>query len=382
MSCRYMKRFLLIILVFIISSISAQAEFGIWASAIYLQVNGSSQFYNTQLLTGDPNAIGPVNFGGNLGTFGQNSGSLKIQGAENKTFKNNGGNVCGDTLFYTTYLQGFRPASPVFSKIIIGFYCDCNGGIFPCGGGTCSNGDQKWQNVLQNIDLTTSPIGNYTLEIYYAASGDPLAGLCSQTHFDSNNGQNYVANYTISTVVPLHFLGLSGIVINNYIKVKWGIEDDANIIKYELQKSDNGLIFSTIGTVNSNRTTSAFTYADFDYNPLVGTNYYRIKIFHDNNIISLSNIIRFYYGSIGNTIFIYPNPSVDELIVRLVAIPRGTYRMSVFTTDGQQIASMPLVHNGMDITIKMHIPVTLSKGIYRLLLIDKVEFYKQSFMIK
>ena len=64
------------------------------------------------------------------------------------------------------------------------------------------------------------------------------------------------------------------------------------------------------------------------------------------------------------------------------AVSKGNYQMSVFGNNGQKITTMPVQHDGNDRTIKINLPVTLSRGVYRLFLIDKVEFYKQSFLIK
>lgn len=367
--------------------ISAKAEFGVWASAVYLNVNGTAQFYNNQPLSPDPNAIGAINFSGSLGNFGINSGLLKIGGAEIKTFKNNNGNVCGGTLFYTVYQQGNRPGSPVFSQINLGFFCNCSGGNFnSCGGGGCTDGsDQKWQNVSQNIDLTTMAAGNYTLEIYYSISGHPTNnGACDQTRFDNNgnNPTNYTANFTLLTVAASYFTGISSSVYGNNIKVRWVTQNDADVDHYELQKSQNGVNYNTIASISANRTAGTSQYFIVDANPYIGSNYYRVKMVNINGSVVLSKTIREYFGTVNNSIFVYPNPSANELTIRLAGVAKGNYRLSVFNNNSQRIAAIAILHDGTDRTIKMNLPFVLAKGIYRLLLIDKTQFYKQSFLIK
>jgi hypothetical protein len=99
-------------------------------------------------------------------------------------------------------------------------------------------------------------------------------------------------------------------------------------------------------------------------------------------VINLSSIVRIYFGKVGNTIFIYPNPSGLELSVRFAAVNRGHYQMNVLGSDGKRLLTMPIEHDGTDKTIKISLPYTLTKGIYRLFLIDKLRFYKQAFLIK
>jgi len=114
----------------------------------------------------------------------------------------------------------------------------------------------------------------------------------------------------------------------------------------------------------------------------MGTNYYRVKAFNKNESVNISKVFRIYYGIVGNTIFIYPNPSGNDLAVRIVAVYKGNYQLSILNNNGQQIISMPFVHDGTDKTIRIIMPFLLAKGIYRLFLIDKSQFYKQSFLIK
>lgn len=382
-----MKKFLLSVLCSIFFAGLLKAEFGVWASAIYLNVNGTSQFYNTQQLSpGNANAIGSVNFGANLGNFGYNSGLLKIGGAEIKTFRDNNGNVCGGTLYYTTYLQGNRPASPVFTPITLNYYCDCSGNAFSsCGGGPCTDGkDQKWQNVLDATDLTTMAAGNYTLEVYYRISGNPTTNTCDQFRYDnnSNNATNYTANFTILSVAAINFSSISASLYNNNIKVRWSVQNDIDVAKYELQKSDNGIVFFPLSIVPAQKTTGTNLYFNIDNQPNIGSNYYRVKMINDNGTASLSKTVRVYFGTVNNSIFIYPNPSGSELTIRLAGVAKGNYRLSAFTNNGERIAAIAVPHDGTDRTIKLKLPHSLSKGVYRLLLIDKVEFYKQSFLIK
>jgi hypothetical protein len=377
------KKFILSFIAVIFFAAGSLAEFGIWASAIYLNVNGSQQFYNTQKNT-SPLAIGTINFGGNLGVFGLNSGMLRVDGAEIKASVSNGANICGAKIFYTTYLQGSRPASPLFTELTLEHYCDCTGtGFNGCGGGNCiSTGDQKWQKVGYSNDLTNSMAGDYTLEIYYSLNGNPTGAGCSQTRMDNNNNNNYTANYTILGVAALNFSGISASEYDNNIKVRWGVQSDLDIAKYEVQKSENGLIFTTMATVNSNKTTGQNLYFVIDNNPLIGSNYYRVKIIFDNNTVSISKVIRVYFGRVNNSLFIYPNPTGSELTIRFAAVAKGNYQMSVFNNNGQRITTQPILHDGVDKTIKINLPSNLSRGIYRLFMIDKVEFYKQAFIIK
>lgn len=363
-----MKKFILSILFPVIFCFSSLAEFGILSSAVCLSVNGASGFYATQNVTGQA-ATAASNFGGSLGAFGNNSGNLKIIGASINTFKVGTGAVCSGTLFYTVYQQGHKPVSPAFTAINLNLYSSLNN-------------NQQWQDLSNAVDLTTLAVGNYTLEIYYASSGSDLAANCSQQKLDNASGANYTANFIISFPLALNFSSLYGIVNDASIEIKWAMQNDADILSYEVQKSGNGLNFTTTGTVISQQTGTANNYYYKDVAPLIGTNYYRIKANYNNSTINLSNVIRLYFETVANSILIYPNPTANILIARLAGISKSNYQLSVLNSGGQTILTMPLAHNGIDETLHINLPQTLAKGVYWLFLIDKIQFYKQSFMVK
>ena len=181
-----------------VSSGSAAANFGDFASAVGISTNGgtSTFFYNT---TGAvPNLIGSSTFTAtNLGSFTPSSGTLKLTGAELKTWKTTG-NVCGGTLYYVVYSTGARPAVPVFQSFAVPFESNCSGTSFPSGG-PCTNGDQKWSTAAQSIDLTTYAAGSYTIEAYYAYTGSETNSGCGVTQYLNNSCSNYTATFTLAS---------------------------------------------------------------------------------------------------------------------------------------------------------------------------------------
>ena len=378
-----MKRCLPVFFLIILFNFSSKADIGIWGSAVYLNINGGADFYNTQKLTA-PFAIGHLQFTGTSGVFGQNSGNLKISGAEINTTRDNLSAICNGQLYYTVYEQGRRPSAPAFSSFILSATCSCNGSTFNnFTNSACNNiNDQKWQNVSKSIDLTGYTVGNYTLEIYYGIKGQNNGGACNLLRLDDAAGVNYSANFSIASPLALNFLSLNGNSGEKDIKIIWSILNDVEISRYEVQKSENGLSFRTIKNIASSRLPNISNYIFSDYTPTIGTNYYRIKVFNNNGTVNLSRVFRIYFGNVGNSVFIYPNPSGSELTVRFAAVSKGKYQLSILSIAGHQILTMPFYHDGIDKTIHIDMPQTMARGIYQLFLIDKVQFYKQAFLVK
>ncbi len=362
----------------IIFSFFSKAGTHIWASAVCLNVNGTASFYNT-LLPEPSYAIGNIAFGDRLGVFGKNSGNLKITGAEINLSST--ANSCTAKMFYFIYRDGERPEDPVFSAFMLQPYCKCMHGAFAgCGGKQCDNvNDQKLQTVNQDIDLTQLETGNYIIELYFiAAAGNDL----TEKDIDNNGSANYKAMFTVTAPLSVNFLSLYGFAADDDIRIRWSVANDIDITRYEVEKSANGLSFVPLQTIGSSQNPNGGDYFYRDTGPFIGANYYRIKSYNTNGAVTISRVFRIYYGKVGNTVLIYPNPVGTELNMWFAGIKQSEYKMSVLGTNGQLITTRTLYYDGVDKIVKITLPPGLQRGIYWLFLIDKYQFYKQSFMVK
>ena len=201
-------------LVFMGAFINAQfSEFG---SAVFVQKNGTSAFYN--LSGSGVNLIGSSSFSGDLGSFTSGTGTLSIKGAEIKTWKEYTSNVCGASLNYLVYKENQRPATPIFSTINLPWRENCSGYSFPSGGPCSNQRDQKWGIYDQNIDLTNFSPGIYTLEVYITFFGSATTGNgCESTYYVGNYGNNYKMSFTVAAAVGVNTSGNAFSSAENYI---------------------------------------------------------------------------------------------------------------------------------------------------------------------
>ena len=182
----------------------SSCTFNAFATAVWLEnCNNSTtdgEFFN---VTGSgANLIGPATNvfpSSNLGNYVQNSGNLIFRGAELKSFKTATSNVCSARVNYRIYEASAAPGA--FTVLNLPFLEDCTAGNFPSGG-PCNPGDQKWQEVLNDmespIDLTAFAPGNYIIEVYFDLTGDnDSPSQCDDTIILNNNGVNYSATFSI-----------------------------------------------------------------------------------------------------------------------------------------------------------------------------------------
>lgn len=184
---------------------------GTVSSAVWITDCNQSNFFNSSGAA--HNEIGPstnIFHNYNFGVHTQNSGSLFLNGAELRTFKNAvPANVCGARLFYRVYNQLAIPGAYSSIDLTSVYDCDVPMGQYPSGG-SCAEGEQKWNRIIPEgvsvpdapVNLTSFAPGNYVLEIYYELTGSSSSStLCDETITLNNGGANYQAFFSIQSPV-------------------------------------------------------------------------------------------------------------------------------------------------------------------------------------
>lgn len=170
---------------------------GINETFVLLSINGAPEdYYDLQATTANPDFNGAA-----LGSFAVNNPaqSIVLKGAQNATYECTGGNITSAALYYRVYKTGNTPGA--FTALNLPFSFDLTNG--------CGGKDEYWEDVA-SVNLTGSLApGNYTLEIYSAATYDNTAGGGGTGTWNANNsGNNYKATF-IRTADPANPVNIS-----------------------------------------------------------------------------------------------------------------------------------------------------------------------------
>ncbi|MEO7767266.1 MAG: hypothetical protein ABIS01_07560, partial [Ferruginibacter sp.] len=143
-----------------------------------------------------------------------------------------------------------------------------------------------WRTVKRRYQLKLAPENIYRqgmlalFEDSYLATSTPLDLLDTTTinfTIDGNSASAADNRFRIIfkslTVLPVSFSSVKAYHVNDKIKVEWQVQEEVNIIKYELEKSANGMDFTYLNTTGINTTG---TYSWIDPTPFTGKNFYRI----------------------------------------------------------------------------------------------------------
>ncbi len=172
-----------------------------------------------------------------------------------------------------------------------------------------------------------------------------------------------------ATVLPVTISSVKAAQLNNNIIVEWKVENEINMLKYEVEKSTNGNTFTVAYAVNVSGSDNANnTYNWLHVNAEQGNNFYRIKTYGNNGEVKYSAIVKV---TISNnktsSMKIYPNPVINNTInLQLANQPKGNYLLKLSNNIGQTIYTTSMLSNSNNSTLSINIPGKLTSGIYNL----------------
>ncbi len=101
-------------------------------------------------------------------------------------------------------------------------------------------------------------------------------------------------------------------------QLNWGCNLNDQTGLFILEKSSDGEHFEFFGKKDSNSELPNFIFhKQLDQTPLVGDNYYRLKLIQKNGSEVFSKIEKVNFGPTGNQISIFPNPAKNEILINL-----------------------------------------------------------------
>ena len=195
-------------------------------------------------------------------------------------------------------------------------------------------------NFSVNADVASAAINRFKI-IYHTISSGPL---------------------------PVTFTSVKANQANNKISIDWMVENEINIEKYEVEKSLNGTLFTTISKAPIASKNAAFgSYSWWDGNMENGNNFYRIKSIDRNSSIKYSPIAKVLISKNPGAISIYPNPvRGNQLNMQFTNQPMGVYQLKLINNTGQSVYSGSIHISSSNTAHTVNFNQNLKAGIYQL----------------
>jgi len=143
--------------------------------------------------------------------------------------------------------------------------------------------------------------------------------------------------------LPIKSINVTATVENGKVNVAWNTLGESQVAHYEVEKSVDGIYFSTIGQVAAKNMAIA-NYTFMDNNAI--DCYYRIKAVNADGSVSYSNSVILNIKELTEVIA-YPNPLIgDKINLSMNNLEAGKYVLIITNQLGQKINQVSINHSG------------------------------------
>lgn len=139
--------------------------------------------------------------------------------------------------------------------------------------------------------------------------------------------------------LPVNLLSFTGNWINKAVNLQWQTDHESGIDRYEIQRSDDGTGFTTIGTVSAINSSVKHTYTFTDTDLSKSQYYYRIKIDEQSSAVEFSNVLllKTNQSSNSNRVKVFPNPVTDRFTVSYEKKITGLVTVTIADINGREV---------------------------------------------
>lgn len=172
-----------------------------------------------------------------------------------------------------------------------------------------------------------------------------------------------------ASTLPVTFTTVRATKQTKNIALEWNVANQTGIDKYEVQRSADGITFSSLGTENvKNNSGASASYKWIDENPLPENNFYRIKSIDKTGLEEYSSVAKVDFDSKVTSLVIYPNPVRGDVVhLQINHLTQGTSHLQLINSEGKVVIEKELTHPAGTSNETINLS-RLPKGIYMLLL--------------
>lgn len=180
---------------------------------------------------------------------------------------------------------------------------------------------------LVDPDIVNGPNTTFRVEVSYLISG-PFFAV-----FDD------LSIGPLNSPLPVNFIGLlANRNADNTVNLKWDVSEEINVQQYQVERSDNGVSFATVGSVMA-KGKSIYAFSDIGSS---NTIFYRVKSVDVDGRTKYSGIVQLKgtnANSYGDGLTIYPVPAVNDVTIAHPKLERGA-RITISSSAGKIVKTI------------------------------------------
>ncbi len=167
------------------------------------------------------------------------------------------------------------------------------------------------------------------------------------------------------------YAGIKAMLHNTDVAVDWQIEEEEDMLQYDIERSSDGISFVAIGTQLSHNTGFAETaYNWLDPTPGPGRYFYRIKAMNKFGVTGYSDTATVLLVKGGPGIHLYPNPITGNTMhLQFEGMKAGQYAVQLLNALSQPLLNNEVDHAGGNAVIDIRLGKSIKKGNYMMRII-------------
>ena len=167
----------------------------------------------------------------------------------------------------------------------------------------------------------------------------------------------------IANTLPIKSIVATASISNKIATVKWNTAGEIGQAYFEVEKSDDGKTFTSIGKETAKNTLTA-SYTATDNNITTSVSYYRIKAVGSAGSINYSNVVKLNTETVGSFVKVYPNPVRGNVFaLQLSGLQSGKYKVDLYDALGIKVYSNEF-YNGTAEVLSINMGKHLAAGNY------------------
>lgn len=249
------------------------------------------------------------------------------------------------------------------------------------GGTLGTNAVWRWYrnscgDTLIGTGNSISVFPSVTTTYYVRAEGDCNTTTCAQITITVLN----------CTILPVDFLQFNAVQQNSFVNLNWKIITSEQLGYFEVERSTDGVNFSSIGKVNSNvalNTAGSFNFKDENIDVNSNTLYYRINAVSKDGGHKYSSILVVRLsGIVSDKMKVSPNPAVSTISVNFYSVLRGNVEYQLVDMMGKVVLrEQQHIEAGQNI-ITINQLSRFSEGVYTIMLRVSDRWERERIVIK
>lgn len=230
----------------------------------------------------------------------------------------------------------------------------------------------------------------YTVVVKYVTVNGVRKIIRKSVEPSQLSGQKVVINDTdmddtgLCSSFPVEWLGFEGQWQGNQVNLVWLTASELNADAYDVQRSVDGMLFESIGTIDAAGTTQEMSEYQFtDRTPSATSNgylYYRLRQIDLNGTVNLSTTIEMTTSDATETFLkAFPNPASSFLRIEAGWPGEMSAKVSVYSSAGQMLLESSMEKNELGQVLDVS---QLPAGIYTISLNSGMYQNSQRFVVR